>query len=787
MVSPAELAAWQPTLLTEIADSVLGHRRTLTALDDDLHAGRPPASWTFADAAAAQTEHDRLTTALATQVSETTGVIDALDAAAAAITTAQTSLEGAMLSARTNGMSIDQTTGAVRVVRTLNDDDEVADARLVARELATQVTTALNDAQAADDALAAVLTTATTTDVNAVGTLTEQRALADFDAKSPAEQVQYLLDNPGAYSFLDPHVSDEVKAQVGEKIADKLDGLARDPEDFGDPSTAQRYTDLLSAFGDDPAVMAPMYERLGPDGVLGTFNGLSAYMPYEYPPGGLAGLADELRSGLQTATQQPGFDGKSFGEDLVRYATYSGTQDERDAFSDAYPTGGQQAAVLDYLLREGDYSGDFVRGVTWELDSFERTAGPDLVDMWMYHNGDGSPLNALGVDDAMAMRRPDPMAAAMGQLGEHPELGLEFFTEDEWRAPHYFGERDWSRDGFEGVARAALGIGTDPANLVNAGHDTGMFVSQYLDTLADNPHFTAENAAAGAEPVADLLKHYMPAVEAAIAADGRDLPFGVTTTSNPFLPTLADYPTLDAVDLDKLLAVGLSTEDGMARIAEGVAGYRNAVLSGFSETYPGTLESLDPSVSPAARTALTNLLGSSIHLEGYMQHAVGEIDIAGAVTRDQQVAAFTSLVSEAVGMVPVPYADEIGEGLGDVGSKLWDYGVGQVQELPAESIENAWGNNEAAARDAQTDEALDGRKKAVITSYLSLAEAGVVEVRPDLADVWAPGGDLITLADIDPHQLDTYYENARSSMVDVVVEDDLLSRYKDPFVGWFSE
>lgn len=536
-----------------------------------------------------------------------------------------------------------------------------------------------------------------------------------------------LADPPEAYVLLDVQVSDEATAvQVGEKIADDLDGLAGAPEGFADAATVQRCNDLLTAFGDDPAVMAPMYERLGADGMMGTFNGLSSVMPFEYPEGGLALLAGGLRSGLESATKQSGFDGEGFGEDLARYATRTFTDDERDAFEDGYPSTGHHAAVLDFLLRDGAYSEDFVRGVAWELDNVERTVDADLADMWMDHNGDGSPLNILGVDDPMDGRRPDPMAAAMGQLGQHPGLGLEFFTEDDSRATHYLGERDWSRDGFEGVAQAALRIGTDPENLANAGRDTGMFVSRYFDTLAGNPAFTAGDAVAGAEPVADLLKHYMPAVEMAISGDGQDRPPGVDTKDHPFIPNLTDYPTMDSADLDKLLQVGLSTDAGMLRIAEGVAHYRNTLLAGFSEMYPGPLDELDPSISPAAREELAALLRWSMGLEGYMQHAVSEIAIESA------------------------------------GSK-------------------------ATARDEQTGVAIDGLNKALITTYLSLVEAGVVEVRPDLADIWAPGGNLISLADIDSDQIGTYSVTAEDSMIGVVLLADLERSYKDPFADWDSE
>ena len=779
MVTPAELESWQPSSLTDIAESILSHRRTLTALDDDLVDGRPPASWTFADADAARTTHDTLTAALATQVSETTGVIDALDAAAAAITTAKSSLAGAKSTARSYGMTVDPTTGAVRSTRTYEDDAERADARLVQQDLATQITSALNDAQAADDALAAALTTASTTDTNTLGTLTQQRELAEFEAKTPSQQVQYLLEHPEAYAFLGEHVSPEVKAQLGEELGAGLDGVARDATGFNDLETVKRYSELLGAFGDDPAVMGPMYERLGPDGLLGAYNGMTSMMYVGSNVEELGALAGELRAGLQTATQDEGFDGRTFGEDLVRYATYTTSDDARDAFASDYPSGGEHAAVLDYLLRDGEYGEDFVRGVAWELDEFER-AEPLRAQTWTHHASFASPLNGLGTGTD-GIYQPDPMAATMGQLGQHPGLGLEFFSDSdgEKRSAYYFAERDWSRDGFAGISEAALAIGTDPENIANDRHDTSMFVSRYFDQLPKNPEFDADSAAGAAEPLADLLKHYMPAVEGAVSAEnGIDAPAGVRTiASGKFLPEMTDYPMLDSESLDGLLKVALSTDDGMARIAEGVAGYRQAALGGFQDQYGGA------GGAEADRTGLQNILDSSVRLEGYLQHAVGEIAIEGAKSEDQRVAVFTSLVSEAVGLVPVPFADEFGE----VGGKLVESAWGKVQEIPSDRITEAFGSNEDAARDEQTGDAQHGRMKAVLSSYLAMANAGLIEVPPEARSVWAPDGRLISIADIDPLQIPNYYNDATTAMESVISEGDLLTMYKDPFTDWFDK
>ncbi len=783
MVSPSQLASWQPARLAEIAESVVGHRRALTALDDDLESGRPPASWTFTDATAARAEHHRLSGLLATQVSETTGVIEALDTAVTAITSAKHLLEGAMRRAGAHGLHVDHGTGAVSLARTF-DDDERAYARTVQNEVAEQIETALADADAADRALAAALTSAAATDVNSVGSLTDQRLLVDLLATSPAEQARYLLDHPEQFALLGPHVSDEVKAQVGSALADDLDRLARHPEAFGDAATVARYASLLDAFGDDPAVMAPMYTRLGPDGLLGTYNGLAGMLYVSAGDENLARRADELRAGLQTATRSPGFDGEGFGQDLVRYATRTAGDALLDAYFRDYPSSPMDAAVLDHLLRDGEYGEDFVRGVAWQLDDFERTADPVLVQSWMHHTGDASPLNGLDVDPGSLLgRSPDPMAAAMGQLGKHPGLGLEFFTEEPERTEFYFAERDWSRDGFAGISEAALGIGTDPANIADAGHDTGMFVLEFFDKITKNPEFTAEHAGAASEPVGDLLKHYMPAVQ--FAVDN-----GVMTDDNgvglrdlhdpPYLPIRGDYPVMDQMDLDRLLKVALSSDEGVARVAEGIAGFRQATLSGFAQVYP----SVD---SVEAQTTLYEQLGKSASLEGYVQKAVGEIAIDGARSKDQQVAAFTSLVSEAAGMLPVPFAGEVGEIAGQAGTKLWDAAWSHVSEIPTDRISATFAGNEDAQILTQTGEAQQGQRDMVINSYLSMVQAGIVDVPADKIDIWAPDGELVSLATIAPERMMEYRDEVNIAMRGVVDSSYLEGIYASEFTRWFTK
>ncbi|GEL48729.1 hypothetical protein CHO01_38450 [Cellulomonas hominis] len=775
MVTPAQLSTWQPDRLGQIADDVARHRGVLTRLDDDVADARPPLSWTFADASAARAEHSRLSQGLATQVSETVGVIEALDAAATAIRRAQTSLEGAIRRAGGHGLRVDQSTGAVTSTRTYDDEEDADYARGVMNEIAEQVSAALGDADAADQALAAVLRAAATTDVNAIGSLGDQRRVLEFQELSQADQVRHLLDHPEDFALLGAHTSPEVKALVGQEVAEQLDGAARDATAFGDAAAVERYTRLLDAFGDDPDVMGPMYQRLGPDGLLATYNGMTSMMYVGANVEELGDLAGRLRDGLQTATRQDGFDGRAFGEDLVRYATHTTTDAERDAFSAAYPSQGEHAAVLDYLLRDGDYGEDFVRGVAWELDAFERS-NPLRAETWTHHASFASPLNGLGVDGD-GIHQADPMAAAMGQLGRHPGLGLEFFSDADGaeRTGYYFAERDWSRDGFAGISEAALAIGTDADNLAGDPEKTGLFVSEFFGRLPDNPQFTAEHAAGASEPLGALLKHYMPSVQIAVgtptSANGAA---GLVTIQDDFLPALDNQPKIYSKDLDVLLGVALSTEEGMARVAEGVANYRQTAIGGWSVLHGAGVEG-------ATYQALEDVLTSSAGLEGHMQEALSMIDIEGARSRDQQIAAFTGLVSKAASLVPVPGAEMIVDVAGSTGKQLADAAWSEIRKIPSGQITEIFGGNEDAARAEATDTYLDSRARSVVSSFLALAEAGVVEVPATMRDTWMPGGRLLSVSDIPLDDLGVRTHEASTLLRPIVSVETIEGAFTDPY------
>lgn len=763
MVTPNQLSTWNPGQLNDIGDRLITHRRALLEQTDELwSAAVPMDSYSFSSAMNALRAHNQLASTLATQVAEVTEVIRALETAAGTIESAKRSLEAAYSTASSHSLAINRETGHVSVTRTPKDSSDAQYLYTQRNYTQQYVDDALRMAAAADEELTAVLTRAATSDVNTVGSLDAQRRMMEFLDRPESEQVAYLLEHPEQFAELGPWVSDEVKVAIGQQLATDFDAAARDTSVFVDPAQVERYADLIDAFGGDPLVMGTMYERFGPDGTLGLFNSINAGFQISGSDEDLVRVAEGLRTGLQSASHNPGFDGDRFARDLVRYATYDLPRDTLDAFDATYASANTgNASVLDFLLREGEFSEDFVRGTVLQLEQFERENGDWGLD-WAYRNGT-TPLDSIGYSWQDMPWAPDPMSKAMGQMGHHPQLGMEFFgdlEDGQGRVEYFLSERDWSRDGFKGISEAFLGLGTDPTNFSERPAQTSQLVSEFFDRIPNNSAFNADNAGAAAEPIGDLLKHYMPAVEsAAISESLTDNPARIDPyDTEAFLPSWEHYPVLDKVDLDGLLKVVLSEEGGIARMAEGVAAFRQEQLFNFAGTFD------DPA---AGKSELQAILSRSSHLEGYMQHQVGDIAVDIAKSRDERMGMFTNLVSEAVGLIPMPGADLAGDLVGELGTKVLEAAWSHAQEIPSDKLTEVFGNSEAAVRAVQTAAAGDASDSMVIGNYLALVQAGILDVPANMTDTWMVDGRLVTLEETATN-MQVYRREAASTMTPLV-------------------
>ena len=773
MVTIDQLREWDADKVGRVADELHDRRSALTDLADEVADGRPPASWVGGASVYAERDHDRLALRLTDQVAELNLVISALDTAAGAIRAARSSLDDALSRASSSGCTV-SASGTVTDTRTYDDEAERDDAQQVVDEIARAITDALTAAASADADLAAALSSASSTDVDASGSLGDQTLPDQLRGLSTDAQVAWLLDHPDLAGVVMPSLPEPLKEHLGQGISDLLDGDVNDDDYDLDDDQVDRIGGLLDAFGGDPTVASALYRDLGADGTVATLGSIEAYLRTGgVDPERLRGLADDLRGTLATASSAPGFDANAFGHDVARYATYQLSEDERDAYQDRYPGySGSGASILTYLLRDHAISGDLAQGVAEQLDVLEHSDGVIDAQTWYYHNGfsaltaDGDPGDFDGWYD-------DPMAAALGNLGDHPENAYAFLTQDPSRQDFYFHDRSWEADGFAGVTQLMDGLGTDPTMLALHPHDTGELVSRFMHGLATNEHFSVDDARPASPYLGDLMKHYTPAVDAALRNPDPEATVGTYHYDKEHVGTFDDYPRLLRHDLTELMQVAVSTDGGATSIAEGIGAYQQTQVNNVAHALAA-----DPT-DGRRLNELQDVLQRTGGLQGFAEHAVGSTEIAAAEDHDRRVAAFSDLVGKAAGLVPLP-----GSGLaGDVLSAAVDQGV----ELGTGALDDAYGSHtDAAAQTAET-RAEVGATRLKVNAFLSLVQAGVIP-ESQVDHRWYDGsGNLLDVAAIPHGELGDYSLAASDGLNDFAPPTELETAYKNEFITYYEQ
>ncbi|MET1132752.1 MAG: DUF6571 family protein [Aeromicrobium sp.] len=586
-----------------------------------------------------------------------------------------------------------------------------------------------------------------------------------------------LLDQEGTGSAT-YRVTSDTLSSVKEMLGRELASAAASLDATSDDEDLEHIAGLLETWNEDPDVMAAMFTELGPDGTVGVMANISSAMGY----GGVAdpekftALAEDFRTGLATASHAPGFPATSFGEDIVRYSVAPLLSDEEQrAFSEQWGMGMNGANILTFLMADTGYSDDFLLSAATTLDGFERMAqdGPLTAQDWYGHNGHG-PLptgNDTGWYD-------DPMAMIMHNFGENPEAGLTFFTqptEDGWdRQTYYFNDREWKADGYGGISHAVEGIGTSAANLTSDPEATTGLVSRFLDQVANSPGFDPEDAQAASPHIAELLKFYMPAVETALRYPNEDGDGRSEAITIENFGSFDHYPVLFTDDLDTLMQVAMSTGDGMQSVAEGTAAYQQTMLNNL-----GAQLAVNPD-DPGLRTQLRGVLERTAALQGFGEYSVGQVEIDGAKDRDAQRQAFIDLVGDAAGMVPLPGADVVGE----LGSKVVDFGWSQAVDLGTDASGDAFTSEGQAATDNANDRAAAGTNRVKVSAYLALIESGVIP-REEVPDMYLQNGRVISLRDIPADAMSSYAQTAMADVGSYATDSDIELAYKNEFLDYY--
>ncbi|OIJ25175.1 hypothetical protein [Nocardioides luteus] len=775
-VTYEQLQSWKPEELDTAADQLNTARKSFQDQQDEMDAGKVPNTWIGEAATRAENRHRRLIADLNDMAAPLSQVINALDEAAASIKKAKDSAKHAYDDATGRGWKV-TFSGGVQITDPSPDEKDPDKDKGTMQQLAQTIQDALTDAESADADLTAVLNHATKGDYDGGDGTIEQASLPPELRNLPEEElINKMLSEPGKYDGYIDALPPDAQERLGKEISDRLDSTLNDDDYKLSKEEADRLNAMLSAYTDDSTVAAGLYKDLGADGTVASMARIEEYLRMQSPDSGsLNTLASNLRSGLASASNDPGFPAEKFGHDIVKYAGPSGvylSDDEQDALRDRYPnwggTGG--ASVLTYLMKDHGLNGDLVLGAAEELDRFEQADGPMNAQYWYGHTGH-SPLDT-GNDGGWG---DDPMAAIMGNLGDHPKQGLEFFTGEHGaeRQDFYFDKRTWQADGYAGISELAEGIGTNQELLKEHPEETTGLVSKFFHDVSDNEGFNAEDAKAASPHVAELMKFYTPGVDAALNNPGDGEP-GTEPFKLDHYGNMDPYPKFYKDDLENMMKVSMSTQDGMTSIAEGVGAFQQTQINNIA------VELAQNPDDPGLRTELRDVLERGGHLQGFAEHAVGEVEIDGAKDKDAQRQAFIDLTSEVAGMIPLPGAEQVGE----LGSKVIDYGVGQAIDLGTDAAGEKFANEAAAATSNAETRASEGVNRVELNALFALERAGVVDI-PASDETFMKDGKVISLSDVPAGDVDRYAHEAMNYLNEYVTSADFEGSYKNAFLAYY--
>lgn len=497
--------------------------------------------------------------------------------------------------------------------------------------------------------------------------------------------------------------------------------------------------------------MAAMYNELGADGTVGTTTVLEYWLGHGSNLEATAELLTEMREGLAAASRSGDLP-SSFARDLVRYSVLSVLDpDAQGSFTSEYQQWGNGASILEFYLREGDYSDDFFGAALDELDEFERQS--EGAPMWNYPNGQ-FPLNGIGLDSATGPRTADPMAAALGRTADYPDTVQDFWTDRELgdeRQQYYFEQRDWSDDGFVGVTDSVLAL-WEREEITAPNPEVSSLVGAFAGYIPDNEAFDVQSAQPASSSMARLLSLTMPSVREAMLGTvaGTDLSeHTADMLGRSGYPDIDDQPFFERGELDALAAVALSSEEGRMQLASAVAADRVATLAyeNLTSDTPG----------------YQGLLETSAQIEGFFRDAITDAAAARGGQRDQMIAGFTTAVGVVTSSIPVPGADMVGDAANDFVENLYKNAIKEIYGLPASHLTSEVGGSEAAARTAEVLQSADEAYAVAINSVLPLIQMEAVNptVMGDHWDVILDGG---TLADASREQLEQMMRDSQAWM-----------------------
>lgn len=747
MLTYDQLMAWNPGKLSGIADRVNNGRKRMVDQQDELDAGKIPPDWTGAAAERARVRHRKLYDQINDLVAPAPVIIEALDHTAEVGKSSQKQARAAREAIIGKGWKVESATSGTVLTSPPSEaeldgktQEEVDALENQVRELAQDLLDALQKADQAGNDLAAVFRNARRgTYDGGTGSLSQAGLPPELRGLSDEEIATRIVKDPEKYEgYVDTLTPAQQKA-LGAAIAQAVE-TTFDPDEEPTQGEVNRANQLMAMSGANSGVAAGLFGKLGASGTVDTMERIEQLMSTTQIQG-LDDAAGLVRSGLVSASHDSSFPDHYFGKQIGENAS---------------------PAVVAYLMKDHGYDGPFVLGAAEGFDSRDRNADQPVVMT--------TPSPLLG--DTSGQVRIDPMGEIIGNLGDHPQEGLDFFADEtgEKRAAYYFGNRDWSHDGYATITEFAANVGTDPELARQDPKDVAMFTSRFFDEIADNQGFTPEGAKEASPHMARILGSNLPSVADAMDVS-RNVAPGIYDHALPFNGDdgrplrVEDLPMINRDDLDRLMQVAVAREDGASEIGQRIGFYQQSLLNTATET-------------DGSPTAIKATIQETAKLSGFAEYSAGQIEIDDATEQDKRRKQMIDAINFGASIVPIPGpGDDVA---GSLASNAIDGSIAKAREgMSADAVKDFASQADratASADDAAASHLTDVKAR----TFYAMVNAGVLDITGD--DLFDQDGDGVPTAfgDLNPYSAISSID-AILAREGVMTEHDFKSAYEDPF------
>lgn len=542
---------------------------------------------------------------------------------------------------------------------------------------------------------------------------------------------------------------------------------------------------LLEIYGNDPEVMSEFFLQLGGANTVALIDELGD--SYGYSNGNdLSSLevAQRLRTGLSLASQ--GWDeptATQFADEL-----FNGTPDAE--MDNGWLEPGRIAAI-GYLF--GD-SANAPMGPTLtsaaavQVDIWERTKGWEAVAYGLPGTL-GDP--GMGATSLFGADRPhgaelftapqnssdpdqfwwsniDAAGEIFETLGLYPDDAYEFLdggSGEPSRMDYWFGDRDWSVDGFDGIADLLAGAqqveggpySSPPIDAV--AERMAELTSQGIWALAGNDSFLTENLTEDASgALATSIAPYLDGIADYMLRRGPQDPdgYGVFDATQFWSGSEVATPVLSD-DVLSLFLAAVGSHDAGAQVVQ-------STIDGFQEYYI------------RAGIAHPELLDEGLSRSTWLQGALDGSGITGhigaAERYDEAVDETIDGFMDVIGALPIPGLSDLGGVAGVVGG----YVQGQVED----ALVQAW-KDSLHTTDAVTAQMSDQANALAVNATLNVGYQLQAVLGRDLEiPVQQPGQDPDAYADeVNAWWTDTSQQLQAENAVPGLDIDELIGMYLD--------